>query len=144
MRRRSRNSNTPRTGTTNKPNRTNKYRNNQNNTRPSRDTPLSIVVTYAPHQGYTEQERQERWGKVQQTIGQIPKRHMSLWGADTNGELGRDADRPEKYLKSIGPLTIHDKPEKGNGSRLAKICKKTHTHMIPTITWQGDKLTKTK
>ena len=98
-------------------------------------TPVTIIVTYSPHQGYTQPEKQERWKNVQNTLGKIPKHHLTTWGADANGQLGRDETHPEKYHKIIGPLTKQTRPEKGNGVQLAHICQTKH--MIPMNTWKG-------
>ena len=92
-------------------------------------TPLSIVATYAPHQGYTTQEKQDRWGNVQQALEQIPKHHMTIWGTDATGKLGRESTHthpPKNIKKIIGPQTIQKHHEKGNRVKLANICKK-HT-----------------
>ena len=52
-------------------------------------TPITILTTYAPHKGYTSTDRKKHWGEVEQTIQEIPKRHMVIWRADANGQLGR-------------------------------------------------------
>ena len=63
---------------------------------------------------------------------------MTVWGADANGQLGREKNRPGKYDKIIGPYTNHTSPEKSNGVKMANICKQHH--MIPMNTWKRAKL----
>jgi len=74
-------------------------------------TPITLLVTYAPHQGYNNHEKTKHWELVQQTLQDIPKHHMTIWGADANGQLGRDEARPELYNKIAGPYT-NKKPRK--------------------------------
>jgi len=63
---------------------------------------------------------------------------MAVWGADANGQLGREKKHPEKYDKIIGPYTNHTSPEKGNGVKMKNICKQHHT--IPMNAWKRAKL----
>ena len=72
----------------------------------NKHTPITLLVTYAPRQGYKPHEKTEHWGEVQQTLKEIPKHHMTLWGADANGQLGKEEEtKIEQYQKIIGPYT---------------------------------------
>ena len=63
---------------------------------------------------------------------------MAIWGADANGQLGREKNQPEKYDKIIGPHTNNSSPEKGNGVKMANLCKQHLT--IPTGKWKRAKI----
>jgi len=73
-------------------------------------TPVTILATYAPHQGYNNHEKSNHWEKVYASLETIPKHHLTIWGADANGQLGREIAHPEKYNKIIGPYTLQNKP----------------------------------
>ena len=64
-----------------------------------KDIPITIIVTYAPHTGYSKEEKKEHWGKTRHTIDTIPKRHMTIWCADANGQLGQKDTQREEYEK---------------------------------------------
>jgi len=105
-------------------------------------TPITLLVTYAPHQGYNKQEKTKHWELVEQTLNDIPKHHMTIWGEDANGQLGRDTARPELYNKIVGPYTNKECPEKGNGIKFIQQC--LQHQMIPMNTWERAKLTNKK
>ena len=63
---------------------------------------------------------------------------MTIWGADANGQLGREKNQPEKYDKIIGPHTNNSSPEKGNGVKMANL-RRQHL-MIPMNTWKRAKI----
>ena len=52
-------------------------------------TPITILNTYAPHQGKNKAEQQEHWEEVQKTIKEIPTKHLIIWCADANGQIGK-------------------------------------------------------
>ena len=52
-------------------------------------TPATIINKYAPREGYSNQEMHAQWGKVEQTMGEIPKSHIKIWSAYANGQLGQ-------------------------------------------------------
>ena len=79
---------------------------------PETHTPLTILATYAPHQGYTKHEN-THWGNVRKTLKATPRNHMTIWGAGANGKLGRDTARPDQYNKIIGRFAKQENPEKG-------------------------------
>jgi len=106
--------------------------------RPETHTPLTIIETYAPHQGYSNHEKNKHWEAVHKTLTETPRQHMTIWGADANGQLGREKNQPEKYDKIIGPHTNNSSPEKGNGVKMANLCKQ-HL-MIPMNTWKRAKI----
>jgi len=68
-------------------------------------------------------------GKSAKTLKEIPRQHIAIWGADASGQLGREQEHTEKYHKIIGQYTKNNKPEKGNGVKLAQICQQQK--MIP-------------
>ena len=85
-------------------------------------TTITILPTYDPHKGYSAQERKKHWGQVDNTIQQIPKRHMTTWCTDSNGQLGRK-NQGDKNKHIIGPYANAKETEKGNGQRLYNTCK---------------------
>jgi len=85
-------------------------------------TPITILTTYAPRKGCTSIERKRHWGKVEETLQQIPKSHMLIWRTDANGQLGGNNPEPQ-YTHIIGPYTNIKETEKGNGQRLYNACK---------------------
>ena len=101
-------------------------------------TPITILTTYAPHKGYSAQEREKQRGQVDNAIQQIPKRHMTIWRTDSNGQLGKD-DQDNKNKHIIGPYTNAKETEKGNGQRLYNTCKTYN--LIPMNTWKRPDLT---
>ena len=49
-------------------------------------TPVTIINTYAPHQGKTKLEQAAHWKLAQQTIATAPAKHLKIWSADANGK----------------------------------------------------------
>ena len=49
--------------------------------------PIRIISTYAPHNGHTEETKRKHWEDVQELLSKTCKRHLIIWGADTNGQL---------------------------------------------------------
>ena len=74
----------------------------------------------------------------------IPKRHLAIWRADANGQLGPSEKTKQTAQKNtiIGPYVNTHKLEPGNGNAPAKTC--VQRNMIPTITWKRAPLTKTE
>jgi len=104
------------------------------------DIHITIMVTYAPHTGYSKKEKAEHWQNAKHTLTQIPKRHLTIWRADANGQLGPVEEQKEEYRKIIGPHTLATQMEPGNGTSIGKAC--LPTNMIPMNTWKRTPLTK--
>ena len=102
-------------------------------------TPVAIINSYAPHKGYSNQERDRRWKRFEQIIEQIPKTHMAIWRTDENGQLGKQTENKNKYRRAIGRYANKKQTEPGNGQKLLKICEAQD--MIPMNTWKRPKLT---
>jgi len=96
-------------------------------------TPITILTTYAPNKGYTATERKQHWGKVEETIQQIPKSHMLIWRTDANGQLSERKPDPQ-YKHIVGPYTNTNETETGNGQRLCNACKTNN--LIPMNKWK--------
>ena len=47
---------------------------------PDTHTPLTIIATYAPHQGYSNHEKNNHWEAVHKTLTETPRQHMTMWG----------------------------------------------------------------
>lgn len=77
-------------------------------------TPIRIITSYAPHKGYNATERKKHWGKLEQTILEVPKSHMQIWCTDANGQLGRNKI-DKKYNHIVGPFAYNKETETGNG-----------------------------
>ena len=78
-----------------------------------------------PH-GIHKSRKNDHWGKTRKTLSKIPQRHITIWGADANGQIGRTEGQPEQYHRAIGPYTLHQGMEKGNVIQLAHKCKQQH------------------
>ena len=57
--------------------------------------PLEILNSYAPRKSYPKEEQKEHWGKVEIVIEPIPRKHMAIWCANTNGQLGEVKENGE-------------------------------------------------
>ena len=68
-------------------------------------------------------ERTTRWGKVEQTVENIPQRHMAIWRTDANGQLGRN-NRDPIYKRIIGPYTHRAETVKGADEEYTRHAKK--------------------
>ena len=99
-------------------------------------TPRSIIVTYAPHQGYTTKETQDHLNKAQQTLEQITN---TTWQYGDPTRMGHFASmkHTQKYTTRSSGQNAVRKPDEGNAVRLANVCKKTHA--IPLNTWERDR-----
>jgi len=105
--------------------------------------PIHVISTYAAHSGHNEETRQQHWQDVQELLNKTSKRHLIIWGADANGQLGnRNKAEDARYTRQagqvqsiIGPYTKAERTEKGNGSDLYRICRQHQ--MIPMKTWKN-------
>jgi len=85
------------------------------------------------------------WENVKKnTLKATPRNHMTIWGADANGQLGREQNQPEKYNKIIGPYANKASPEKRkwckNGKHLQRISHGPNEYMEKSKTaTQGKK-----
>jgi len=52
-------------------------------------TPIAIINTYASHKGKTKQEQHEHWKHVHEVVKDTPRRHLIIWRADANGQMGK-------------------------------------------------------
>jgi len=99
----------------------------------AKDTPITVITTYAPHTGYSQKDKKDHWGKVQGTINVIPKKHRAIWRADANGQHGPSEKHLNTYEKIIGPHVNATELEAGNGKSLEKVCEQkqhdSHEHM---------------
>lgn len=66
-------------------------------------TPVTIVNTYAPHKGERNPDQKEHWGEAQQSTQWTPGKHLIIWRADANGEIGELAKNRDgaKHNSSI-------------------------------------------
>ena len=70
-----------------------------------------IIDTYDPHKGYTNQDRNTRWGQVGKILEQIPKTHMKMWRADASRKRTARRTRttgarwPQQETKVVGTYT---------------------------------------
>ena len=60
------------------------------------EKPIHILSTYAPHNGHTEAERKQQWEEFKEILNKTCKRHMIIWCADANGQLGRETKKKTK------------------------------------------------
>ena len=86
--------------------------------------PIQIRPTYAPRNGHAEAERRQHWEEVKEIFNRICKRHMTIWRADANGQLGRDKEAektksPQENItrSKIGPYTRGNRKRERNSTR---------------------------
>ena len=97
---------------------------------------LSILNTYAPHMGYQNEQINAYWATLNQYIDAIPNTYIRIWCTDNNGQISK----PSNSNNNIGPWTLTNKTDKGNGGKLITTCTKhdyicANAHRIPkTIT----------
>ena len=76
--------------------------------------PIQIISTYAPHNGHAEEDRTQHWKEVKGILNKTCKRHMIIWCADANGQLGRDKEegkKPQRKHRTQQDRTIHRSKE---------------------------------
>ena len=69
--------------------------------------PIQIHPNYTPRNGHAEADRRQRWGEVKEILNKTCKRHMIIWCADANENLGRDKE--EENENSHNENTTHIK-----------------------------------
>ena len=106
--------------------------------------PIRIISTYAPHNGHTEEEK-TKLGDVSEQLNKTCRRHLIIWGADENGQLGnrkmkKQKNMPREYpdQEIIGPYAKASKTDRGNGAQLRRIFRRQQ--MIPTKTWKKPRI----
>ena len=57
--------------------------------RKNSNMPIQILTTYAPHNGHTEEDRKQHWKEVKEILNEKCKRHIIIWCAVPNGQMGR-------------------------------------------------------
>ena len=108
--------------------------------------PIQILTTYAPHNGKTEEDRMQHWGEVKEILNKTCKRHMIIWRADANGQIGRDeGDGAEEHNAKAMPRAtllghIPEQKRKGDVTRLKETCQRRN--MIPMATWKHPEIEK--
>jgi len=107
-------------------------------------TPITIITTYAPRKGYTATDREKHWGKADQTLQEIPKRHMAIWRTYANGQLGRNnQDKDSTHI--IEPYTYRKETGKGKWTTPIQSMQRkqphTNEHMEKTKATQTRKRT---
>ena len=95
---------------------------------------MSILNTYAPHNGYPSEVIQEYWNNVDAYISLIPISHIKIWCTDNNGQLTRNS----RNESNVGPWAIGKKLENTNSTRLSATCEQNdlvacNTFFIPKI-----------
>ena len=73
---------------------------------------LSILNTYAPHMGYQTEQINTYWTTLNQYIDSIPNTHIRMWCTDNNGQITKPTNT---NTNNIGPWTLTNKTDKGNG-----------------------------
>ena len=108
--------------------------------------PIHIVSTYAPRNGHTEEARGKHWGGAKELLNETCRRHLILWGADANGQMGNrnQSEEEERYAKkgkcrSRDNWTIHESEQEREGERSA-----TAQNMQKTTNDTNDNLERTK
>ena len=95
---------------------------------------IQILKTYAPHMGYSHDERTKYWNDVKSVLQQTNAKQCIIWTTDNNGQIAAEAR--EGNNNEIGPWAMASKSEKGRGGKLTKYCYKyplsaMGTHFTP-------------
>ena len=72
--------------------------------------PVTVINTYAPHQGKTKVEQAEHWELVHETVKHA-KKHFTIWRADANGQMGK-IRQGEKIQEEFSDHTQRMKKQK--------------------------------
>ena len=67
--------------------------------------PNHIISEYAPRNGRTEEDRRRRWKDVNEILQNTCKRHMIMWRADANGQLGSEEEVEEQNTNQDNDTT---------------------------------------
>ena len=59
---------------------------------------MHVISAYAPQGGKTQEEKEEFWGMMDDSIGNIPENEILLIGGDLNGHVGRDRNGFEDVM----------------------------------------------
>ena len=95
------------------------------------DIPVRIYSIYAPHNGYTLDEKINFWRSIKYLYQKNDRNSIIITCIDANGQLGQ-GNCSEIQKQIIGRHTNAPKTEQGNGKHLRNFC--CRNHMIPMNT----------
>ena len=83
---------------------------------------IQIINTYAPNMGYSMEERTLYWQEIKEIPPQkLNNKQCVIWTTDNNGQIAKENDADSN--NTIGPWTVAQKTEPGNGQMLRKHAK---------------------
>lgn len=109
----------------------------------SKPVPLNIIQVYAPTSDYNDQEIEDFYGKLEETLSNIPGREIAMIVGDFNAKVG-DTKRDDHIRNVVGKYGIGVRNERGE--RLINFCTEnsftiTNTlyqqHIRRLYTWQS-------
>jgi len=95
---------------------------------------ITILTSYAPRKCYKHEIRDQNRKALGQVLPRIPRKHLCIWCADANGQLGNRSKTAQEITKIVGQNTMAETTEKGNGKAIRKLCIKHE--MLPMNTWR--------
>lgn len=80
---------------------------------------ITIVVTYAPTESYSDESKEAFYGQLNDTIANVPPHNFLVVAADFNARLGLDSHQSSPL--AVGPHIYHDESN-NNGKLLTELC----------------------
>ena len=59
---------------------------------------IHVISAYAPQEGKSQEEKEEFWGMMDDSIGNIPENEILMIGGDLNGHVGEDRNSFEDVM----------------------------------------------
>ena len=59
---------------------------------------IHVISAYAPQGGKMQEENEEFWGMMDDSIGNIPENEILVIGGDLNGHVGKDRNSFEDVM----------------------------------------------
>ena len=82
--------------------------------------PVTIINSYAPNTGFNEKEKEDRWTHMEETLKRTPGKHIIIWRAYANGQIGNIPAEEATPRKIIGNQAKNENAEPGNGKEIRK------------------------
>jgi len=95
---------------------------------------IHVISAYAPQGGKTQEEKEEFWGMMDDSIGNIPKNEILVIGGDLNGHVGRDRNGFEDVMgiDGYGERNV-------DGENILEICQSRQLKILNTMFKKEDK-----
>ena len=95
---------------------------------------IHVISAYAPQGGKTQEEKEEFWGMMDDSIGNIPENEILVIGGDLNGHVGRDRNGFEDVMGIDGYGERN-----ADGENILEICQSRKLKILNTMFKKEDK-----